>query len=907
MDSARKRRSSVISRATSRVTDLEDDAKSTTSTFHVRPEPGVLVRVIELCAESLVDRFLEFEAFTVLIRGIDASDQPGAIIGAISSVTSNVDQVAHSETSPRIEAVFYSDTSFFHIFEGDVTLLICTPALPGKRFVADLHRLFESSLKTHCISSPLMFATVKCSYRCQLALNTHLASRCGAESSLACAAVPKMLQRVTNVNRSHNKRAAGAADPASSGSVTSTMMNDFCLLFHQSASEATLLSALSRMHHAVESCEVPTRIGPMLTSFLQAIPPLFEVLWMSSDKPDVSKEVSDILITIICRLSESSVRFLFAQHGSSECVSILIAMLRNPTFGSQWAPSVHVCLASMFCLVSPIECTKELRHNANSAVSDFLHTTQTLTASLVEAFQSTLLDVNQSLPSPGASSVALRRLFEFSQKLDATATNAGKVELARAMHPNSALLSKSRSYNIFRVLWGALANALTFASATLDDCAAAIAHSPIGTQHQHMQAVVLQLTSVVALALRSSLRLLPDDLCSVLEHASPALNTYFRRIVSWGEFMQVSPLWHVVMSQASAYMFVVGLSREITPNHVSFVTHSWLARISNATGPKAATAFFSELHRLFRSFSETFPSWENRQSIWHHRIQGVMASISAICDHIIKSSPSPSLALTCWEACETIVGKFSAIVDQPLALLPRIELARLLIQDGGELLADEIGDVFSYQIPVIEECELLWDDYTSLRDVHARKGFSLSSSVLESRRFAESTDIGIFEAVLQYLLPSLESEASARRWNSLAAQLFEISHFLVGVGAPHSIVAAFVESGVLLSQRHEGISETSLTSISDRFCSECFGRLNLSSAWSLASSLRNDRLASDSDFVSASRVSLDGGIKARNQAPAVRQSVVAPELIEETVSVVTRRRKYESNLLHKIVVAYKNL
>lgn len=916
MDQHRKRRASVLSRATSRVTDLDDDVKSTTSTFRVRPEPGVLIRVIELCSDSLVEHYLEFEAHTILIRAIDGSDQPGAIIGAVSSVISNVRQQQHSinEMQSNVQAIFYSDTSFFHVVEGDVTLLICTPAVPGKRFISDLHRLIEQTLKTQCRESPLMFATVKCSYSCQLVLNEHLASRASMNPvSTSGAAIPSAAREIfqekasgATRSRAHRfkDKANTVVDTSAGSSVSSTMMNDFCLLFHQSAPQTTLVSMLKRMHRVVETSDVPTRVGPQLTSFLRAIPPLFEVVWMSSNNSEVCSHVADVLTTIVCRLSGSSVQFLFSQNGSSECVSILVAMLRYQNGGLNWDPKVHVCLATMFSLVSSIECSKELRHNSSSGVIDFLHTAHTLTFSLAEAIRAVVDDLDRNLQrTSNVNSVSpIRRLLLFSSNLD-TATSqrqsAVKHQANSMQHQSST--SAQRAYMVFRVLWNALPSVLSFISTTIDDAIAALAHSIIGYHHQLLKSIVSQLLTVMTRGLRALMKLTPTDMCEVLEAAAPSINTYFRRIVSWGEFLELSPLWNGVMSQATAYTFVVSLAREIVPNHVLFVTHSWLARISIATGAKATTAFFSELHRLFQTFVGEFQSWEQRHSLWHSRIKGLMQNLSLLCNSIVASSPSPSMALTCWETCSAIVDKFSAVVDQPLALQPRLELARLLIQDGSDILRDEStgSSLASHQLPPLEECELLWDDYTTLRDLHVRKGFaatSTNSPSLEPRQLAATSEIGVFAVVLEYILPSLESEVLARRWNSLSVQLFEISHFLVGFGAPHVLVSAFVESGVSLSQRHEGISEASLTSISDRFCSESFVRLNLSSGWSLSSSLRHDH-----HFLQ------DTSSSNLLQLSAPSDTARPNDLAEETISILPRRRKYESNLLHRIVVTYKNV
>jgi hypothetical protein len=905
MDQHKKRRTSVVSRATSRVTDLDDDVKSTTSTFRVRPEPGILIRVIELCSDSLVEHYLEFEAHTILIRAIDGSDQPGAIIGAVSSVSSNVYHQQPSELQPNVQAIFYSDTSFFHVVEGDATLLICTPAVPGKRYIGDLHRLVEQTLKTQCKVSPLMFATVKCTYSCQLALNEHLASRGSGNSvSTSGAAIPSAVRgNIEYLNgaaqgRAHgnNEKQSENVDTSAGSSVSSTMMNDFCLLFHQSAPQATLVAMLRRMHRVVETSDVPTRVGPQLTSFLRAIPPLFEVVWMSLSNSEVCAHVADVLTTIVCRLSGSSVQFLFSQNGASECVSILISMLRYQKGATNLDPKVHICLAMMFSLVSPIDCSKELRHNSSSGVADYLHASQTLTLSLGEAIRSIVedVDVRLSATRDAGSASAIRRLRQFSRSLDTATSQRSAAKDQTPQYHYSA--SSQRSYMVFRVLWSAFPSALAFISTAIDDSIASLAHSTLSYHHEMLKTVLSQLLTVVTRSLRAFINLSPTDLCDVLETAAPSINTYFRRIVSWGEFLELSPLWNAVMSQATAYTFVVGLAREIVPNHVSFVTHSWLARISIATSSKATTAFFSELHRLFQSFVDVFPSWELRHSLWHARISGVMRNISLLCNSIVVSSPSPSMALTCWETCGAIVDKFSAVVDQPLALQPRLELARLLIQDGNDILRDESTSSFlsTSQLPQLEECELLWDDYTSLRDLHVRKS-GTSSPSLEPRQLVSTSDIGVFAIVLEYILPSLESEVLARRWNSLSVQLFEISHFLVGFGTPHALVAAFVDSGVTLSQRHEGISEASLTSISDRFCSESFVRLNLSSGWSLSSSLRHDHFLQDTsasnDLVTAS-----------TQSEGYR---VDP--LEETISILPRRRKYESNLLQKIVVTYKNV
>lgn len=826
---------------------------------------GILFKVVELCADTLVDRFLEFDSGTIVIRTYDGPDQAGPAIAMINSPLTG--------DSNDFSLLHYDDTDFFHVLEKDSSVLLCTPTSSGQRFVKQLQALLEKAVGTSCVRIPIMSMSVKFSLPGLAAVSAYCSKKTSSVAPTvndlcllpAAAFTERNLRETVDVKSSQSSVGQENLSGISLGSSAGSLVGEFCLLFHQSASQTVLLHVLGRINTFVKTNEIPRRIGPSLDSFFAMITPMLDVLWKCSPlQRAVRDEIAAVLFLLTTHIIDSETAFLFSAH-AQDALRLMVAIFCNSELVRSWTASTRLAVISLFALCNSFECTKELRQALVGNIGEVLAVASSISLCCRDAFEH--LNVHHPKVEFMLLVGDIAKAISFLSPPDPSALK----------HTPSA-----RSVRELNTLWSAFPTCLETLGTLIEDAISVILYRSVGVDHQALGNCITTLTEAVTYALRTLLTFPPAHLGKLLIFAAPSIGAYFRRFPSWCDYVGITPVPGSVLRQGLLFVAVVSLARLASPNHLPFIQHEWLSKISILSGPLGARAFISELQFIFKFFTEWYPECVNKDSQSCRWLQSIFKDVLTLCELIAKSAPSPSLLLSCWETCSTVALAFSDVADEPLLLSTRLRLARLLLDCGLGSTANE--DRFVDELPHVGHRSFDWDDIASFREISAQ---SSAKRKLSSRQDNLPLHISL---VLFYVLPALENEKLLRRWNTFASHLFEVAQFLAECNASHSLTTSFVLSAVSMSKKLHGVDENSLIAMCQRYVIETFVRVTSNAAWNLSSSLRSDQ-----------EINLPA---ADNTVSSSDQQSVTQEL-SDSVVVLGRRKKDTTNLLYKLASSYK--
>lgn len=891
--STRKRSSSGRSRASASHAALDDDTKSSASqikpfsTSSVSDEvtERAVLRVIEFCSDSLIDRFLEYDTVSasLLIRGFEGSELPGHVVASFQTEKA-------SETGEH-QILHYSDTNFFHVLHGGESLILCTPHHPGDRFTLSLMEFLEKVFRCEAVKLPLMAANVRTSLLGNMNLRAFLELRTSAASNRAphstSSWIPSYINAMTSNPRSSWKH---IDDPqrTTSNDVLQTsrarkLVDEFSLLIHQSSPTVVLLQSLDRIRAAIHSSEIPRRCGPQLDSYLSTIAPLLQILWgdISSDV-EVRDGVSQLIRNIVASLLSNQTSFLFAKF-APDSLQILFPMLRDTASVLSWSSDVRLSIVSLFAVMNPIQVIKAFRSLAFQSAEETLD----IAVSLSHCCLDSLYCQKGRVPTnPHDSRILLHRLR------DAISWNSSSYH-SRVGTMNAFTESDDTRLIDAEILILGFPVCVELIMVCIDSSVDLLLYCQRSDGHGVMADVIHRLIECVSHYLHLFISIPIERIPDLLTVCAPCLCSYFRRVVSWCEFAGVSPVPGAAVGQSMFFVALVRLARKDRPEHLTYVQHEWLSKLSIACGPLGSRYIAANLHELFNFFSACYPSWVSKSgskhAYAHECIVAVYEDITSLCQRLASSAPSPSLLLSCWEASLCVSNAFLAVARDPLLLEIRLSLVHQLVLSGAlsvNTFHSQPSQESDDSLSMFMRQAATWDNLSEYR----QSKISTSPSQLPAFNSTNEPQVSdLFLHILAYLIPAVESEKQFRRWNSFSSQLFEISQFLSDLNAPQFLLNMLVRAAVAVSKRLYGVDATALVAICNRFVTETFRRVSVETAWNLTGTI-----ADESETVLESQF-----LEAEPPLPVVIPSVVEAQSFEVV------KRKETVNLLHRIASAYK--
>ena len=762
----------------SRASSKDDDMRSVTSFYakSVAPElenEGTVVRVYEICTNSVVENFLEFGASTILIRS-SLSGSPGPIVGSVVA-NDDIDQ---------FQLFFYADFDFFHLFDKGTSVTLCTPFEGGRRFVDTLRDLFLTVVKLPVVNFPSLFSCVPCSLKCVTAVKQAVSAK----------------QRTSSLSQPSRVLSQPKTGPVSSN--LSTLVHQVSLLIEQQQPFDRIADLFTVLKFQILSQEVPRQAGSMFDDYASVILTLLDATWNCSYDLSLRELVSDCLLRILSRLHESNLGFLLTSKFFFQLQQAQFAILDNLVFSADSSSrTFEVALIALFGFLKTSEIVKHIQSELSKQGSGTLLKRASTCCKLL------LRSLHKASQTPsGDFEVSIDYLGKL---LDPSVTIAATNSLPE-QQPSVQVASNSMFPSFSTLIWPGVSSCAAVVCALLDEVIAVHFTTDISAISALFHQCVKLLTKSVGILIDSVLVDPVPNSKPFLHTLAPSLATYFRRIPLWTEYGALASVEPHVFFHAVGFLVILFVARYADPGAYAFCQCEWLSKLSISCSHSAIDGYYAQMHNVFVKFTSHSSSWSEPRSVSNLLFRSVLEQLKDIQQRVVQSAPSPSLLLSIWSECLDHTETYAELIRNPLAfdsclavtmaVFPRSYfISRIIAAGVSDAESDGKHDhTFAESlIPFISSDNnalLEWDDLKTYSNQQRLRSSSQQEFSKTSSATLQSLSVG-----LSYIVPWIQREKLAGRLNTIAKFLFVFAEVLMSFPRTNDVIRVVLTNALRLA------------------------------------------------------------------------------------------------------------